>query len=171
MEISVSGRLKRAAQITRAASPAAQTPAVKTIRSAKSDRTAWSQHALAFLQEVNRQDMEKQRKLLEAKQKGGSELDALSKSLKVMEQCRKIASRIMKGDKVPPQDEKFLMEADPDGYKLAIACRIPKEKPKEWESVLEEEEQGNGSGSGGAAAESVDSEGKSADSGGEIAEC
>ncbi len=69
----------------------------------------------------------------------------LSKSLKVMERCRKIASRIMKGDKVPPQDEQYLMECDPDGYKLALACRVPKENPKKWESVLEDEEQENGS--------------------------
>ena len=88
----------------------------------------------------------------------------LSKSLDVMEKCRKIASRIIKGDKVPPQDEQFLMEADPEGYKLALACRVPKEKPKEWESVLEEEEE---DGSGGETADSTEA----AEAAGETAEC
>ena len=163
MELSVNGRQRRAART--AANPAPQAgkkPAgtAAAPRLAGNDRATWSQAALSFLQELNRQDMEKQRKLLEAKQKGSSELDALAKSMKVMEQCRKIASRIMKGDKVPPQDERFLMEADPDGYKLA------KEKPKEWDSVLEDEEEEGGSAqeaeTGGETAEAPDSGGETA---------
>lgn len=144
MELSVSGRQRRTAQITKIAPQAEKkTSAGKTspLR-AKSDKAAWSQAALAFLREVNRQDLEKQRKLLEAKRQKNSDLEILSKSLKTMEKCRKIAARIMRGDKVPPQDEQYLMEADPDGYKLAIACRAPKEKPREWDSVLEDEEDG-----------------------------
>ena len=129
----------------------------------RSDRTTWSQNALAFLQEVNRQDMERQRKLLEAREQKNGELEMLSKSLDVMEKCRKIASRIMKGDKVPPQDQQFLMEADPEGYKLAIVCRTPKEKPKEWESVLEEEKESGATGSGDETAESGDSTGEAAE--------
>ena len=169
MELSVNGRQRRAART--AANPAPQagkkpTGTAAAPRRAGNDRATWSQAALSFLQELNRQDMEKQRKLLEAKQKGSSELDALAKSMKVMEQCRKIASRIMKGDKVPPQDERFLMEADPDGYKLALACRVPKEKPKEWDSGLEDEEEESGSAqeaeTGGETAEAPDSGGETA---------
>ena len=177
MELTISGQRRRAARTAHAANPApraAKKPAGPALVKSRTDKTSWSQAALSFLQEVNRQDMEKQRKLLEAKQKGNSELDALGKSLKVMERCRKIASRIMKGDKVPPQDERYLMECDPDGYKLALACRVPKEKPKEWESVLEDEEEESGA-SGGAAADSggeaVDSGGEAVDSGGEAAAC
>ena len=161
MELSVNGRQRRAAEISSAAPAAAKKPkAGITFQKSRTDKQEWSQQALTFLQEVNRQDMEQRRKLLEAKQKGSSELDALAKSMKVMEQCRKIASRIMKGDKVPPQDERFLMEADPDGYKLALACRVPKEKPKEWESVLEEDREESSAGTGG----------ETADSGGEAVE-
>ncbi|MCI9554267.1 hypothetical protein [uncultured Oscillibacter sp.] len=164
MELSVNGRQRRAAQVSKAAPQAEKKPAGAGVGSVKprTDKAAWSQAALSFLQEVNRQDMERQRKLLEARQRNSGDLEMLSKSLKTMEKCRIIASRIMKGDKVPPQDEQFLMEADPDGYKLAIACRAPKEKPKEWESVLEEEREG--SDSGGETAETVES-------GGEAAEC
>ena len=166
MELTVSGRHRRAAQTAGTApkvekqSSAAGNAAVPK---ARTDKTAWSQAALSFLQEVGRQDMERQKELLEAKQRKNGELDALTRSLETMEKCRKIASRIMKGDKVPPQDEQFLMEADPDGYKLAIACRVPKERPKEWESVLEEEEENASSGSGGETAEAPEPSGEAAE--------
>ena len=162
MELSISGQRRQAAKIAQN-TPRAEKPAgtgtAPALKRAGSDRTAWSQAALSFLQELNRQDMEKQRKLQEAKQKGNSELDCLNEALKVMERCQKIAARIIKGDKVPPQDERYLMENDPDGYKLALACRQPKEKPKEWESVLDEEDrEGGGSGieSDSGAAEAVE---------------
>lgn len=72
---------------------------------------------------------------------GDDEADMLGEQLKVMQRCQKIAARIMRGDKVPPEDERYLMENDPDGYKLALAMRTPKKKPKEWDSVLEEEKE------------------------------
>lgn len=69
------------------------------------------------------------------------ELDALSEQLKVQQRCLKIAMRIMQGKKVPPEDERYLMENDPDGYKLAIAMRRPPKKDeKECESVLKDED-------------------------------
>lgn len=155
MELSVNGRQRRAAEISSAAPAAAKKPkAGITFQKSRTDKQEWSQQALTFLQEVNRQDMEQRRKLLEAKQRGSSELDALSNSLKTMDRCQKIAARIMKGDKVPPQDEMYLMDNDPDGYKLALVCRKPKEHPKKWESVLKEDQERN---SGGEAAEPVDS--------------
>ncbi len=155
MELTVGGRQRRTGQAAasplRAEKKTAGTKGGTAPLRPRSDKADWSQAALSFLQEVNRQDAEKQRKLLEARQKGNGELDALTKALKTMDNCRKIASRIMRGDKVPPQDERYLMENDPDGYKLAMACRTPKEKPKEWESVLEDEDREGGdcSGSGG----------------------
>lgn len=167
MELSVNGRQRRAVQTAKAAPQTEKKPPGKAaLPKARTDRTAWSRQALSFLQEVNRQDMEQRRKLLEAKQRDSGELKALSESLKTMDRCQKIASRIMRGDKVPPQDEMYLMDNDPDGYKLALVCRKPKEKPKEWESVLEEEDREGGSG------ECAGPEGETApDSGGETAEC
>lgn len=169
MELSISGLRRRAVETAKAPTQMEKKPAgtAKAPARPRSDRASWSQAALSFLQEVNRQDMEERRKLLEAKQKGNGELDALTESLKKMDRCQKIASRIMRGDKVPPQDEQYLLDNDPDGYKLAIACRVPKEKPKEWESVLKDEEENASSESaksGGEAAEAPES-------GGETAEC
>lgn len=71
---------------------------------------------------------------------GNSEADALGEQIKTMERCHKIAARIMRGDKVPPEDERYLMENDPEGYKLALAMRQPRKHPKKWESVLKDED-------------------------------
>nr|WP_325212505.1 hypothetical protein [uncultured Oscillibacter sp.] len=169
MELSVNGRQRRAVQAAEPVPRAEKKPAGTSAAAPKagSDKADWSQAALSFLREMDRQRMEEERKRLEAGRQKNADLEMLSKSLDVMEKCRKIASRIMKGDKVPPQDEQFLMEADPDGYKLALVCRVPKEKPKEWESVLKEEEEG---GSGGETAESAESS-EPSESAGETAEC
>ena len=169
MELSVNGRQRRAAQAVKNEPRAEKQPAGTGAAPKRtgSDKADWSQAALAFLREMDRQSMEEERKRLEAKRQKNGELEMLSKFLDVMEKCRKIASRIIKGDKVPPQDEQFLMEADPEGYKLALACRVPKEKPKEWESVLEEEEE---DGSGRETAESMESA-EAAESAGETTEC
>lgn len=143
MELSVSGRQRRAAQTAKTTPQTGKKPAQAgnaALRRTGSDRLDWSRQALSFLQEINRQNLEKQRKLLEERQKSKREMDHMTKALKTMDKCREIASRIIKGDKVPPQDEKFLREHDPDGYKLALAVRQPKEKPKEWDTVLEEED-------------------------------
>lgn len=115
----------------------------------REDRLALSQQALKMLEEHSRQVKEEQeRRKLERERTGGkSELDSVLKALKVMQRCQKIAARIMAGDKVPPEDEQYLMDNDPEGYKLAIAMRRPKEDPKEWESVLEDEEERDGSSS------------------------
>lgn len=69
------------------------------------------------------------------------ELDALSEQMKVQQKCLKIAMNIMKGKKVPPEDERYLMEHDPEGYKLALAMRgMEKEDDEECESVLKDED-------------------------------
>lgn len=77
---------------------------------------------------------------LDETEKGEDESGILEEGLKAMRKCQEIASRIMRGDRVPPQDEAYLREHDPDGYKLALVMRQPKEDPEEWESVLDEEE-------------------------------
>lgn len=168
MELTISGQRRRAVETVKTAPQAEKKPAgVRAgISKPRTDKASWSQAALSFLQEANRQDMEQRRKLLEAKQQKNGELDALNEALKKMERCQKIASRIMRGDKVPPQDEMYLMDNDPDGYKLALACRKPKEKPKEWDSVLEDEEEtayAESAGSGGEAVEAPEASGEAAE--------
>ena len=66
--------------------------------------------------------------------------EATEDSFKAFSKCLIIAQRITKGDKVPTQDIKYLMEHEPDLYKQAIMFRQPNPKPKEHDTVLEEED-------------------------------
>lgn len=96
----------------------------------------------------------------EAKQ---DELDALSADMKAKMKCLEIAMRIMKGKKVPPEDERYLMQNDPAGYKIAMAMKaFVKEDDEECESVLDDEDGGKTESSKGgedAPVESAPSEG------------
>jgi len=71
--------------------------------------------------------------------------EATEDSFKAFSKCLIIAQRITKGDKVPTQDIKYLMEHEPDLYKQAIMFRQPNPKPKEHDTVLEEEDIDNNS--------------------------
>lgn len=152
MEINAINQLRRTAARTpekKTGTPTAETSSTP----AKSDSVSVVERAVKQLKEQNqRLEALLQQDRQEPKQpaiwdivdsvtgEDGGEADALGEQLKTVERCQKIASRIMRGDKVPPEDERYLMEHDPEGYKLALAMRRHKKDPKEWESVLEEEE-------------------------------
>ena len=72
------------------------------------------------------------------------ELDAQMEALRVQQKCMEISRRIMAGKRVPPEDERYLMEHDPEGYKLAMVMRDPPKDDEECESVLEDEEETSG---------------------------
>ena len=46
----------------------------------------------------------------------------------------------MKGNRVPPEDLRYLMEHDQAGYKLAMAMRRHNPDPEDEESVLDDED-------------------------------
>lgn len=74
-----------------------------------------------------------------AKQQG----DAWKEYGEEMAKCLEIARRISRGDRVPAQDEKKLMDFNMDIYKMAkeIAAMNMEGKHKEWESLWGEEEE------------------------------
>lgn len=97
------------------------------------------------------------------------QLDAMSEQLDVQMKCLKIAMNMMKGKRVPPEDERYLMEHDPEGYKLAIAMRrLPEKDDEECESVLKDEDKTSGEADG--TEETAPAEGGGASSGGEAAD-
>ena len=160
----------RRAQIRTYAPPAQA--AAESQPAPKTDRLSLSQQAADFLRAQNEafqeklaQEAQRMREAQAEAESGKQELDAAEEGLKVMQRCQEIARRIMRGDKVPPEDERYLMENDPEGYKLTIACRKVKKDPKEWESVLKDDEPAEKSGDAegteetGAAAESGDTRG------------
>lgn len=169
MELSLTDRLKRTQQPLPAAKAGAKTAQAAEAASSRQltslDRVALSKEALAYMEEQHQQNMERIREESEkwAVEPEGdgeeAELEMLSESLKAMQRCHEIAARLMRGDKVPPQDEAYLRENDPDGYKLVLALRRPKKHPKEWESVLDDEEKrtesDDGSGEEGGDGETV----------------
>lgn len=74
-----------------------------------------------------------------AKQQG----DAMEEAAADMAKCLEIARRISRGDKVPAQDEKKLMEFNMEIYQLAknMAAMNMNRKHKEWKSLWEDEEE------------------------------
>jgi hypothetical protein len=55
----------------------------------------------------------------------------------------RIASRIMRGDIVPDQDDKFLLENYPEMHMRAWMLRMSKEDPTEYKSVLDDDKNKN----------------------------
>lgn len=152
MELRGTREMRRNEQIAKTAAKKADpsAPAQAQAKSAQrpaADRCTLSRQALNYLEQQNQLTREleerqaRQRERLAQAQDKSGELDLLSMGLKVLEACQKIAASIMKGDKVPIKDLKFLMENDPAGYKLAMAMRREKKDPEEVESVLDEMEQ------------------------------
>lgn len=120
------------------------------------DKFTLSRQALAFVDEQQRKlwDAAQERGqakqnqisgMLDAMETQKNELDSMSKKLKMMNKCQKIAAAIMRGDRVPPEDLQYLMLHDKEGYKMALAMRRPKKDPKEMKSVLDEEDKNGGS--------------------------
>lgn len=158
---------KTMANKTEGQTAAAQTKPAQMKSQPPADKLTLSRQALSFLEEQNRklweQDMEREQRRqdrmndclssIESKKK---ELDAMDKALKVLRICQKIAASIMKGDRVPPEDLKYLMDNDPEGYKMAMALRRHKEDPEDVESALEEEDK-NGEAEAASSGESPQS--------------
>ncbi len=55
-----------------------------------------------------------------------------------MIKCMKIAMRIIAGDEVPNRDKRFLAENEPAMFSRAILLRKHKDKPKKYDSLLED---------------------------------
>ena len=135
-------------------------------RKEPADKLTLSRQALAFAEEQSRkmwnaaQEREQRRQSrmdagAGAAESAKGELDLLSKGLRVLELCRKIAASIMKGNRVPPEDLEFLMENDPDGYRLAMALRRQNPDPEDEKSVLDDEDRNGGRAEGTGGGESL----------------
>lgn len=155
MELRATREMRRNEQLSRTMAKKADTACAPDREPAEqiqtpaplSDKVSLSRQALAYIEDQRgrlMQELEERRARQESRladcQNKKNELDILSMELKVLEACQKIAASIMKGDKVPLKDLKFLMENDPAGYKLAMAMRREKKDPEEVESVLDEEQ-------------------------------
>lgn len=111
----------------------------------RADRLTLSRQGVAHLQTLldtgrsKRQEEKSQVELL--LEQAQQQAEAVMKEAKIRLNCQKIASSMMQGDRVPPEDEKYLMKHDPELYRLVMASRMLKrEDPEDKESVLDEED-------------------------------
>ncbi len=134
--------------VTKVAAAVPVSSGAYTREQAREDRIELSRQAVEAMKEAL------DKKAREKKEKGGAKSDmqqqldnakqaaeAKMEETKMKLRCLQIALSIMNGDNVPPEDEKYLMDHDPELHFRAIMMRRLKEDPEEKESVLEDEEQ------------------------------
>ena len=152
MELRATREMRRNEQLRKAGVRKSETPAAPSkggaqpLRQAPADKLALSRQALDWLDRQNQEAMERK----SAQSGSKSELDIMEKQLKAQEKCQKIAARIMRGDRVPPEDLEYLMNNDPEGYKLAMAMRRIKKDPEDCPPVQEPPEAAAPEASGGS---------------------
>ena len=166
MELRSTRELRRNAQLEKATAKRAETTVSAQPQPAQkrenADKLTISRQALSFLEQQNQkmwdlaQEREQRRQdrmsdSLSALETKKSQLDSMAKKLKVQSKCQKIAASIMKGNRVPPEDLEYLMNNDPEGYKLAMAMRRRNPDPEDEKSVLDEEDKNGGAAEGAEA--------------------
>lgn len=166
MELRSTREMRRNEQIARTTAKKAETsaPARKAPAQPAADKVTLSRQAVSYLEEQNRRMWQYQQEKEQRRQSRlDSELSALDTAknrlkrmedeLDILNKCQKIAASIMKGNRVPPEDLRYLMEHDQAGYKLAMAMRRHNPDPEDEESVLDDEDRnGAAEGSGGGEA-------------------
>lgn len=176
MELRATEKIRRNEQLNRTLGHRAEGSGRERAQAAPkepADQLTLSRQALDFAQERSREMWEAQSRqgrqgrlagMLEALETEKKKLDGMDEKLKTMNKCQKIAAAIMRGDRVPPEDLRYLIEHDQEGYKLALAMRRPKKDPEDVESVLDEEDRNGGKteeADGGGEAPSVEAAGAS----------
>ena len=63
-----------------------------------------------------------------------------AKAARIRVKCMQIAMYIMMGEKVSPEDHKFLLEHDPALYGKAVMMRVQKENQKEIKKISDDED-------------------------------
>lgn len=110
---------------------------------ARQGRLELSKRAADFLTEQTKRMAEDLGRLgqEEKEESGGTSLyDHFKKQLDIMNKCAKISASISAGDRVPPEDLRYLKEHDINAYRLAMVTRKPKKDPKDKDSELSEED-------------------------------
>ena len=116
----------------------------------------------AFFREQNEKQMY-QEMMENTKEASEAQEEGIGDLARAME----IARRILDGDIVPAQDEKFLMEFNSEMYMRVKSMAKLKEEPEKYDSLLEEEEEDNGksgAGSSGGVKRASEADGAQTDS-------
>ena len=145
MEMRVTGKRLGGASVRTAVKQEAPAGKPASGGKAQQDRLELSRQAARYLAEQASRMAEQIAQIgrpdEEGQQSGGSSMwDSFQEELDVMDKCNRISSSISSGDRVPPEDLRYLKKHDIHAYLLALATRKPKEDPKDKESVLSEED-------------------------------
>jgi len=88
------------------------------------------------------QEMQAQREALQRQVKNAQkQAEGMAEMFEVKRKCLLIAMRIMKGDKVPDKDHRYLAKNEPELYARAIMMKRYKEKPVKHKRVSEDEKE------------------------------
>lgn len=79
--------------------------------------------------------------------KKDSQEDTAIKARKIAVQCAKIAAQIRKGNKVDPEDLRYLRKHDPQLYLMAMTMRKPNDDPEKCKRISREDPSQNTVGS------------------------
>ena len=170
MELRTTGEMRRNVRLDKVLGRKAETAntpagAQASQRKEPVDKLTLSRQAVSFVEEQSRKmwdevrerEQQRQSRMSSAAEPANGELDLLSKGLRVLELCQKIAASIMKGNRVPPEDLEFLIKNDPDGYRLAMALRRNNPDPEDEKSVLTDEDKNGGRSRGASGSEEAPS--------------
>lgn len=107
------------------------------------DQLSLSPQAQAKLDKIQKKQQEPafdRQWMLDQMESARQQAEATEEQFDTMGKCLLIATRILSGDKVTIQDQKFLMEHNSEMYFRAQSLRQTKKDPKEYDSITEEEE-------------------------------
>ena len=143
MKIRATGR-RLGTNVARVETKKAASSTASPAQKARTDRLELSKSAINFLAEQTRQLTESIGQMGQDREKESSGqssmLDSTTKKLDIMDKCTRISGSISAGDRVPPEDLRYLKEHDMTAYLLALVTRKPKEDPEDKDSVLSEED-------------------------------
>lgn len=111
----------------------------------QSDHTTIAVNGVSLnISDTGKQKLEEQKNFLEFLQLQLDNVEqqkkASEKSWDAMGKCLTIAMRISSGDNVPTSDIKFLQEHDSELFMQAMAMRVLKKDPEDYDSVLDGDE-------------------------------
>lgn len=106
------------------------------------DRLTLSPEAKKKLAQQQEQSADAAKQMKEQLEVANAKAKAQAEVLDKAGKCMTIAGRIMAGDIVPQNDERFLAQNDSKLYMMAVSMRRQKEAPQKYRSITEKEDGG-----------------------------
>lgn len=109
---------------------------IKDFVEISSDARQWAREPKDEMAEMASKYQELKEQLEKAREQG----DAMAESMQTRTKCLLIAMRIMSGDKVPIEDQRYLADKDPELFAKSNMMKLQNPDPKEHDRISEDEE-------------------------------